>query len=96
MTNTLLLAAALSPMFQDPQFHAPVRLEAAGAPIRVEEPGFAAPAWVDFDRDGKHDLVVGQFKGGKLMVYRGLDDGKLAAGTWLEAGGKIVEVPGVW
>lgn len=79
-----------------PQFDAPVRLKAAGEPIRVEEPGYAAPCLVDVDGDGRKDLVVGQFAGGKMKVFRRNADGSFAEGTWLRAGGKIAEVPGVW
>jgi len=80
--------------FQD--FTEPVRMKAADGYVRVESPGWAAPCWHDVDRDGKKDLVVGQFHGGKMRVYRNLGDGKLAEGKWLEAGGKVAEVPGVW
>ncbi len=78
------------------EFERPVRLKANGVPIRVESPGFAAPCWVDIDGDGKKDLLVGQFNGGKIRVFKNLGGGKLAAGTWLQAGGKAAEVPGVW
>ena len=78
------------------EFANPVRLEAEGAAIRVEAPGYAAPCWADVDNDGKKDLLVGQFNGGKIRVFKNLGDGKLAAGEWLQAGGKVAEVPGVW
>ncbi len=78
------------------QFAAPVRLQAEGKPIRTEEPGYAAPCWADVDGDGRKDLLVGQFKDGKIRVHRNLGDGKLADGRWLEAEGKTAEVPGVW
>lgn len=79
-----------------PLFEKPVRLEADGAFVCVEAPGYAAPCWTDVDGDGHFDLVVGQFAGGKMKVYRGDEKGRLAAGTWLEAGGQVAEVPGVW
>lgn len=78
------------------EFANPVRLEADGTAIRVEAPGYAAPCWADIDGDGKKDLLVGQFHGGKIRVFKNLGDGKLAAGEWLTAGGKAAEVPGVW
>jgi len=78
------------------EFAAPVRLKAGEEWVRVESPGWAAPCWHDVDRDGKKDLVVGQFRGGKMKVYPNQGAGKLAAGRWLEAGGKVAEVPGVW
>lgn len=78
------------------EFEPPVRLKAGGVPIRVESPGYAAPCWVDVDGDGKKDLVVGQFRQGKLKVYKNLGNGKFAEGVWLQAEGKLAEVPGVW
>jgi hypothetical protein len=78
------------------EFQAPVRLKAGGVPIRVEAPGYAAPCWADVDGDGKKDLLVGQFRQGKIRVYKNLGSGKFADGAWLQAGGKAAEVPGVW
>ena len=78
------------------QFHEPVRLQAEGEYVRVEAPGYACPAWEDVNGDGRKDLVVGQFSGGKMMVYRTKEDGTLAAGEWLRAGGEVAQVPGVW
>jgi hypothetical protein len=80
----------------EPRFHPPVRLKADGVPIRVESPGYAAPCLADVDGDGKPDLLVGQFNGGKIQVFKGLGGGKFAKGTWLQAEGKAAEVPGVW
>ena len=91
-TVLLLIAHALKAA----EFADPVRLEAGGAAIRVEAPGYAAPCWADLDGDGKKDLLVGQFNGGKIRVFKNLGDGKLSAGEWLMAGGKAAEVPGVW
>lgn len=78
------------------EFQPPVLLKADGKAVRVESPGYAAPCWADIDRDGKKDLLVGQFRQGKIKVYKNLGGGKLAAGSWLQAGGKVAEVPGVW
>ncbi len=79
-----------------PKFAAPVQLEAGGAVVATEEPGYASPCLHDVDGDGHKDLVVGQFAGGKMKIYRGNEDGEFLAGEWLEAGGEIAEVPGVW
>jgi hypothetical protein len=78
------------------EFEPPVRLKADGVPVGVESPGYAAPCWADIDGDGKKDLLVGQFRQGKIRVYKNLGDGKLAAGKWLQAAGEVAEVPGVW
>jgi hypothetical protein len=77
-------------------FAEPVRLKGGEEFIRVEAPGWAAPCLADIDRDGKSDLLVGQFTKGKIRVYKGNGGGKFAAGTWLKAEGKVAEVPGVW
>ena len=78
-------------------FEAPVRMKAAdGAAVRVESPGYAAPCWADMDGDEKKDLLVGQFSGGKIRVFKNLGEEKLAAGEWLQAEGNVAEIPGVW
>ena len=80
----------------EPRFRPPVRLKAGGAPIRVEAPGYAAPCLADLDGKGQMDLLVGQFNKGKIQVFKGLGGCKFAKGTWLQAGGQVAEVPGVW
>jgi hypothetical protein len=77
-------------------FEPPVRLKAGDAAIRVENPGFAAPCWADLHGDGKMHLLVGQFNQGKIQVLKHLGGEKFAPGQWLQAGGKVAEVPGVW
>jgi hypothetical protein len=96
-----LLLAALgvvcgSALCSAQEFASPVRLTADGVAVRVDSPGYAAPCWADIFGDGKKHLLVGQFAKGKIRVYKNLGAGKLAAGTWLQAGGKEAEVPGVW
>ena len=92
----VVTATATTNVARRPAFEAPVRLMVGSKLIRVESPGYASPSWADVDGDGKKDLVVGQFKGGKMKVYRNLGGGKLGEGEWLEADGQIAEVPGVW
>jgi hypothetical protein len=77
-------------------FEAPVRVKANGAAVRVESPGYAAPCWADMDGDGNKDLLVGQFKQGKIQVFKNLGAEELAAGEWLQAEGSVAEIPGVW
>ena len=76
------------------EFEPPRRLEADGASIRVESPGYAYTCWAEVG--GKKGLVVGQFNKGKIRVFKNLGKGKLAEGIWLQAEGKAAEVPGVW
>jgi len=95
LLSTLLAGSALAAGAPS-EFQPPVRLKADGVPVRVEAPGYAAPCWADIDGDGRKDLLVGQFQGGKIRVYKSLGDGKLAPGEWLKAEGSVAEIPGVW
>lgn len=52
------------------ELKAPVRVEANGKPIDVGGIGYAAPFYADFDGDGVRDLLVGEFSGGKMRVFR--------------------------
>jgi hypothetical protein len=65
----------------------PVRVEAGGAPIDTEI-GHASPYVTDWDGDGVRDLVVGQFGGGALWIFR--NEGTNAAPK-LAAGAKFKE-----
>ncbi len=78
------------------EFEKPTRLKVGDDFIRVERPGYAAPCLADVDRDGKVDLLVGQFNKGKIRVFKGQGGLKFAAGEWLKAEGDVAEVPGVW
>jgi len=81
------------------QFEPPVRLKAGGEYIAVESPGYACPTMADVDGDGKPDLVVGQFRGGKMMFFRNVADSgqppQFDAGQWLMTGDRPAQVPGV-
>lgn len=65
----LVSALVASAGGSDVQLRAAGRILAAGEPISVDE-GHAAPALFDVDGDGKRDLLVGQFGGGKVRWYR--------------------------
>ena len=99
MKQRLLAALGLvcgSAVCSAAEFERPVRLTADGVAVRVESPGYAAPCWADVDRDGKKELLVGQFMKGKIQVYKRQGAAKFAPGKWLEADKKVAEVPGVW
>lgn len=99
LTAVLVVIAGFAcvPASQAPatEFEAPVRIQADGQWIDVEV-GHAAPYVYDFNRDGKRDLLVGQFGQGKLRIYRNLGSDaapKYGAVEWLHAEGEIVTTP---
>lgn len=64
-------------------------------PINIEV-GHLVPCVADWDGDGKHDLIVGQFSGGKIRLY--LNEGTnlepvLGEFEYLSAGGKEISLP---
>jgi hypothetical protein len=71
------------------------KLEAGGKVIDIEV-GHLVPCVVDWNNDGKKDLLVGQFSGGKIRLYLngGTDDApRFNAYSFLEAGGKEISLP---
>ena len=71
-----------------------IKLQAAGKDI-TGKVGHLVPSVVDWNGDGKKDLIVGQFGGGKIGLY--LNKGTNAAPvldavTYLKADGKLISL----
>jgi len=72
VSSLLVLFAAVA--FAQPlQFDAPVAIEANGSPINVGTGGNASPFLVDWDGDGRQDLLLGQYSSGKVRFYANTD-----------------------
>lgn len=52
----------------DPEFGPWQKVEANGTPITLSL-GHANPCMIDWDGDGRKDLLVGQYTGGKIRYY---------------------------
>ena len=95
MTRLLLSALLLgggAALCSAADFEPPVRLRVGDAAIRVESPGYAAPCWADIH--GKKQLLVGQFKQGKIQAFKHLGAEKFAPGNdyrLLVVNGRLVE-----
>jgi hypothetical protein len=63
-TLFVLISYAETPLFDDP-----VYIEANGTPINVGYGGNASPFIIDWDGDGKQDLLLGQFNQGRVRFY---------------------------
>ena len=88
----LLLGGACA---QAVDFEDPIRIQADGKDIDVDG-GHAAPYFADWDGDGKRDLLVGQFAGGELRIYKNVGTDKSPRFTKFElfqAGGDLGTVP---
>jgi hypothetical protein len=89
------LAAMLLALLGTSDLVAPVRVLSNGEPIVVDH---ATPYVVDWDGDGRRDLLVGQYGEGNLRLYRnrGTDtDPGFNGFEYVQAGGSEARVP-VW
>jgi len=62
---------------------------------QVNKAHTAAPEVVDWNNDGKKDLLVGQFNDGKVLLFinKGTDESpSFSSGKYVEAGGKEIKV----
>ena len=65
----LVISTAFVMFAQTPVFDPPVYVQANGVNINVGYGGNASPFVVDWDGDGKQDLLLGQFDMGRVRFY---------------------------
>jgi hypothetical protein len=90
----LTFVTALMAACAQAQLGTGVRLSAEGKSIDVEI-GHLVPTVVDWNGDGKKDLIVGQFSNGAIRLYlnEGTDaEPRFGKFTYLEAGDKPIRL----
>jgi len=94
--STLLVALLVTgAVAQVPVFDPPVAIEASGVPINVGTGGNASPFVVDWDGDGRQDLLLGQFSQGKVRFYANIGsnfDPEFGTFSYLQADGADISV----
>ena len=94
LTFPVLMGSLPTQDWVDP-FEKPVRLQDENGVINVDV-GHAAPFVADIDKDGKPDLLVGQFGKGRLRIYKNVgkpDKPSFAGFEWMMAEKEIASVP---
>lgn len=75
----------------------PFQLKLAdGQALDVGGTGYATPFVGDFDGDGKRDLLVGQFRQGKLRIYKNQgteEQPEFSDYDWFKDGAETGQVP---
>lgn len=97
MIRILVLLACLTAVApaQVPVFADPVPIEANGTPINVGTGGNASPFVIDWDGDGRQDLLLGQYWLGRVRFYANVGtnfDPLFGDFSYLEADGSPLTV----
>jgi hypothetical protein len=93
--SALLALLAVVAFAATPVFDAPVAIEANGGPINVGAGGNASPFLVDWNGDGKQDLLLGQYNGGKVRLYENIGEDSAPAfgdSVYLQADGSDISL----
>ena len=94
LIGVMMVTVGLLGAVASAEFAEGVQIEADGKAIDARI-GHLVPVAIDWNSDGKKDLLVGQFLGGKIHLYlnKGTDaEPKLTDAGELEAGGKVISL----
>ena len=96
---TFLLLFITIVFAEAPDFQAMQTITVNGSPLDMSPGvGFCAPQVVDWDGDGKKDLLIGEFAnggGGKIRFYSNVntdDNPKFGSFSWLKEDGVEIKV----
>ena len=92
---TLLTLLASVAFAATPVFDAPVAIEANGVPMNVGNSGNASPFMIDWNGDGRQDLLLGQVDGGKVRYYENIGTNfapEFADFSYLQADGSDISL----
>ena len=80
---------------EPPVFEPPIPIQANGLNINVGYGGNASPFMIDWDGDGKQDLLLGQFDGGRIRFYQNTGthyNPTFTTFTYLQADGAVISL----
>ena len=82
---------------QADELEKPFQLLAGDQPLDIGGIGYAAPFVGDFDLDGRRDLLVGQFREGKMRIFLNQGSNETpkfgAEYVWFQDGAETGRVP---
>lgn len=87
-------SSAVKNIIELPQLASGFKIEANGIPIEATT-GHAAPIMIDFDGDGRKDLIMGEYDKGRARIYLNVGTDKspqFKDFTFLQAGGRDASV----
>lgn len=91
----VLLLLTVAVLAQTPVYDSAVAINANGVPINVGYGGNASPFVVDWDGDGRQDLLLGQYDGGRIRFYPNTNtnfDPVFTTFSYLQADGTDISV----
>ena len=80
---------------ETPVFEPPIPIQASSANINVGYGGNASPFVIDWDGDGKQDLLLGQFDGGRIRFYANMGTNynpTFGIFVYLQADGSVISL----
>ena len=93
--SMLFISFILVSFAETPVFEPPTPIQAGGVNINVGYGGNASPFMIDWDGDGKQDLLLGQFDQGRIRFYSNTGthfNPTFASFVYLQAGGSYISL----